>query len=196
MVDNCKAINKETEKKCRKITDDAEEKINESLINIFIPLKEETEKLKKLRFTDFLRSFAACIVLSVFMLLAANYSVAYMKGMNKARSEVTEILEIEREKIKEEAIEKYRNSTDFIKDAKIKIERIEEEAVNKYKDSNDFVIDGATYVANNFWEWRILETFYKEMPVKDKKNLKLYDWLNNCHREYKAKYGDKNPRDF
>lgn len=190
MVDNCKAINKETEKKCRKITDDAEEKINERLINIFIPLKEETEKLKKLRFTDFLRSFAACIVLSVFMLLAANYSVAYMKGMNKARSEVTEILEIEREKIKEEAIAEYKLSTQFLRDANGKRADIRKQEIEAYKNTDDYLEDACKLVAQNIKYIKCgyyLHKYMQSSILNEYSEIKTFDekYLKRGWQQYK-----------
>ncbi len=73
---------------------------------------------------------------------------------------------------------------------------IENNAIENYKKSNAFIIDGATYIANNFFEYRLLETFYQEMPIKDKKRLGLYDYLNQCHKEWKKEYGNKTPRDL
>lgn len=63
-------------------------------------------------------------------------------------------------------------------------QEIKEQAVKKYKESDQFVLDGANYIANNFYQLRILEVFYQEMPIKDKKDLGLYDWLNKAHRKY------------
>lgn len=68
-------------------------------------------------------------------------------------------------------------------------EKIRKQAVAEYKASDDFVIDGATYVANNFYQLRILETFYQEMPIKDKKDLGLFDYLNKAHKEYQKEFG-------
>lgn len=63
--------------------------------------------------------------------------------------------------------------------------QIEKSAVESYKASNDFVIDGATYVANNFNQLRVLETLYQEMPGKDKEKFGLKEWLKYAHEEYK-----------
>lgn len=108
------------------------------------------------------------------------------------RTKLEKDLAAQKSEIESNAISEYLEGYSFSKLKK----SIEENAVKKYKASNDFVIDGATYVANNFYEWRILETFYQEMPIKDKKNLGLYDWLNNGHKKYKEKFGNKTPREF
>lgn len=63
--------------------------------------------------------------------------------------------------------------------------QIEKSAVENYRASNDFVIDGATYVANNFNQVRVLEIFYQEMPAKDKEKFGLKEWLKYAHEQYK-----------
>lgn len=102
--------------------------------------------------------------------------------MEAERTKLEEEFEIERGKLLEDLVRQRR--------------QIEKDAVAEYKNSNDFVIDGATFVANNFLEWRILETFYQEMPIEQKQKLGLHNWLIGCHKEYKEIYGNKKPRDF
>lgn len=108
------------------------------------------------------------------------------------RTKLEKDLAAQKREIESNAISEYLEGYSFSKLKK----SIEESAVKEYKNSNDFVIDGATYVANNFFEYRILEIFYQEMPIKDKKNLGLYDWLNIEHKKYKEKFGNKTPREF
>lgn len=112
--------------------------------------------------------------------------------LESERTKLEKDLAAKKYEIESNAISEYLESYSFSTLKK----SIEENAVKKYKTTNDFVIDGATYVANNFFEWRILETFYQEMPIKDKKNLKIHDYLSTSHKEYREKYGKKTPREF
>ena len=108
------------------------------------------------------------------------------------RTKLEKDLAAQKSEIESNAISEYLEGYSFSKLKK----SIEENAVKEYKNSNDFVIDGATYAANNFFQYRILETFYQEMPIKDKKKLNLHEYLISCHKEYQEKYGKKTPREF
>ena len=76
--------------------------------------------------------------------------------LESERTKLEKDLAAKKNEIESNAISEYLESYKFSTLKK----SIEEKAVEKYKNTNDFVIDGATYVANNFFEWRILETFY------------------------------------
>ena len=99
--------------------------------------------------------------------LAINYTVGYVKGVNNARSEATEILEIDREKIQQEAIENYKNSDKFLKDAYGKRTKIEEEAIKNYKNTDRFREDACIEVASNIRYTKTDYFLYKYMRSTD-----------------------------
>ena len=149
--------------KTRELFKNAEEQIDATISK---KISAMTNQIKKNNFKNFLQT----AVLALIILLAGSGTTLFIKSYKTG----TQIAESRAEQALRE-----RES------------EIATQAVAEYKASDQFVKDGATYVANNFYQLRILEIFYQEMPIKQKKELKLYDWLNKCHQEYKEKIGNK-----
>jgi len=190
LVDKCKSLNEQTETNCKKIIDDTEEKINDVFRYNFGSLNKAVKNFKKGRFIDLLWSFASCIILTVFIFLAVNYSFAYIKGINKARSEAIEILEEEREKIKEEAIEEYKLSEQFLKDANGKRADIKKREIEAYKNSDDYLEDACKLVAQNIQYTNCLYYLHKYMQsstLNEYPKLKRFDdeYLKGGWQQYK-----------
>lgn len=147
----------------KQIYQESEKNITKAFEDNFFKLVTQTQKYN---FKTFLNVLVCCLVLILGGVGATLYVWNYHDGKQIAEQRA-ELALRERE------------------------QEIRNQAIKEYQESDQFVKDGATYVANNFFQLRILEIFYQEMPIKEKKELKLYDWLNKCHQEYKETIGNK-----
>ena len=166
---------------CKKAVGDIKNDITAAIDGSTEKLNKAAYKITKERFKDILISFTACLFLCAASFLAIKYYVGYTKGLNKARSEATEILEIEREKIQQEAIENYKNSSQFLEDVNGKRTKIEEDAINSYKNSERFREDACKEVASNICYINTDYYLYKYMRSTD---LNEYPDLKTFYDSY------------
>lgn len=167
---------------CKTLFQNAEKTIAGIIVHTTNRFKDASKAAEKIVLKNLILNFVCSIVLVAGTIAGYLYVQNYRDGTKIAEAKAVEALEEERTKLENEF--------------DLKKKEIETAAVKAYKNSNDFVIDGATYVANNFYQLRILETFYLEMPIEQKKKLGLHNWLIECHKEYRQKYGKKTPREL
>lgn len=196
MEDNVRKITKSIGNGCERIENSVstvDDKIETAVNKSSAKLDEAASRLNLFTVKNILLNFVIAIVLTGVSIAAFMYAQNYRDGTKIAEEKAVEALAAERSKLEEEfEIERGKLLEDLVRQRR----QIEKDAVAEYKSSNDFVIDGATYVANNIYDWPVLETLYQEMPIKKKKDLKLYDILNDAHKEYKKNFGNKKPRDW